>query len=467
MKILVCIASHGRGNDPYLLQLIDEYRQMPHHVDVVVLSNLDKPVPAGVELRVGVPTSNPWSLPFAHRAVFLERRDDYDLFIYSEDDTLLTQRNLEAFLEAARHLHGDEIAGFLRSEQGPDGRYYYSTIHHHYHWDSRSVVRRGRDVYAHFTNEHGACYVLTRAQLRHCIDSGGYGTEPHEGKYDMLVSAATDPYTRCGLRKLVCISRLEDFTCKHLTNKYVGRTGLEKGLVDVQIDALRRIADGALALTPPARVETALPGSRWAKSYYEPAREDLLQLLPPHARRVLSIGCGWGRTEAALAARGVDVTAVPLDVVIGAVARSHGVHTLALDVDGAPSGLDAGVFDAVLIAGLLHLVDDPVDLLARYRVALAPGGVVIATVPNVEHVAVRVRKLLGAPEYEGLGDYRRSGLHAASGRRARQWLAKAGFALQRTEVRFTPRWGGWNRRTLGLLQGLWADEYALVARKTA
>ena len=287
LKVFVAIASYGRNNDVYLQRLIDEYLAMRHDVRIVVLSNISKPLPEGVELRVGLPSRNPWSLPFAHRALFVERQDDYDLFVYSEDDTLLTEKHIDAFLDVSVELHADEVAGFIRTEEGLDGKVYYSTIHRHYHWDPTSVCERGGELFAYLTNEHGACYVLTQPQLKRAIQSGGFAVPPHEGRYDMLVSAATDPYTQCGFKKLMCISRLDDFACSHLTNKYIGRTGTEKSLVDMQIDALRELGMGALDVPAPIPVETADGDPRWAKSYYEPRLDAVIDFFV--ARGVRSV----------------------------------------------------------------------------------------------------------------------------------------------------------------------------------
>jgi hypothetical protein len=102
MKVLVAIANYGTGNRQHLERLIAEYQAMPRQVDIVVLSNVPKALPRGVDVRVGLPARNPWSLPFAHRRLFAERRNDYDLYIYSEDDTLVRASNIDAFLEASR-----------------------------------------------------------------------------------------------------------------------------------------------------------------------------------------------------------------------------------------------------------------------------------------------------------------------------------------------------------------------------
>src|SRR5882672_4896242 len=94
LRALVAIASFGTANDRFLQRLIREYRAMPFDIDIVVLSNLDKAVGTGVEVVVGLPTRNPWSLPFAHKKIFVDRVKKYDLFIYSEDDTLITEGTL-------------------------------------------------------------------------------------------------------------------------------------------------------------------------------------------------------------------------------------------------------------------------------------------------------------------------------------------------------------------------------------
>ena len=114
MKILVVIASYGLKNQAYLRRLIDEYTSMSYGIDIVILSNIPKELGSDIEVRVGLPAKNPWSLPFGHKKLFAERIDEYDLFIYSEDDTLIKQENIDAFLKVTKVLPENEIAGFLR-----------------------------------------------------------------------------------------------------------------------------------------------------------------------------------------------------------------------------------------------------------------------------------------------------------------------------------------------------------------
>ena len=161
-----------------------------------------------------------------HKKVFADRADQYDLFIYSEDDILVTEDNLRAFLDACSVLEDNEIAGFFRVEKGSGGNVNYPDVHANFHWVPNSVRSRGKYTFAAFTNEHAACYVLTQNQLRKALNSGGFLVGPHEWKYDLLCTAATDPYTQCGFQKLIPISHFDDFTVEHLSNKYVGKVGI-------------------------------------------------------------------------------------------------------------------------------------------------------------------------------------------------------------------------------------------------
>ena len=54
----------------------------------------------------------------------------------------------------------------------------------------------------------------------------------------------TDPYTKCGLTKVVCISNVADFLVHHTPNKYIGRLGLDAVRFQQQLDALLDIEQG-------------------------------------------------------------------------------------------------------------------------------------------------------------------------------------------------------------------------------
>lgn len=426
-RVLVAIANHGTKNRQFLEVLLVEYRSMDFDVDVVVFSDTPKELGDDVEVRVGAPTSDPWSLPFAHRQVFAERADDYDLFVYSEDDTHLTQRHLEAFLAVEPLLPEDEVAGFLRYELDGSGRRSYSSIHSNYRWLPESVARRGDEVFASFTNAHSACYVLTRPQLRRAIDAGGYLVAPHRGEYDMLVSAATDPYTRCGLRRRICVSRVDDFLVHHLPNAYLGRMGIDETEFRAQIVALLDIAAGTRTSRSLLNGRSRLPTSTWDVPAHPTDAASLSRAVSRPYERALTVGATSGAVERALLGPGCAITAVPLDEVLAAVARTRGLVTTSPELTAALDELEGQRFPFVLLHQMLHHAEDPTRLLRALRTLLEPDGELLATVPNFAFHRTKERLRRPVPPLPRRG-HALDGIHPSDGHHVRRWFREAGFA---------------------------------------
>jgi SAM-dependent methyltransferase len=469
VRVLVVIASYGRGNDEYLHRLLCEYRSMPFRVDVVVLSNIRKQTAPDVELVVGLPTRDPNSLPFLHKEIFAKRLNDYDVFIYSEDDTLITGRNIEVFLKASEVLPENEVPGFLRFELDQSGKAMYPEAHGHAHWDSTSVRSRGQYTFAFFTNEHSACYLLTRRQLQRAINSSGFLVAPHQKKYDLVCTAGTDPYTQCGLKKMICISHLDDFLVHHLSNKYVGKLGIEKAELCRQVEALLKIGRNGHPAMPLFETQTRLRNGRYSKAYYEPVRPEVISAIPSEARSVLSLGCGWGATEGYLVQKGLRVIAVPLDSVIAGATEGRGVEIVHGDFSSARKKLENERFDCILLLDILHLVRNPVDILSSFGELLSPGSVAIILVPNLRRLATIWRRLIRDPRFKDVGiwprSYQKAGMHFTSRRTVRNWIRSAGLKLRSISSILPPSSSAGGRLSLGLMDSYLASEFLVIAEK--
>lgn len=391
IKILVAIANHGTKNKLYLDQLLAAYRAMPVQVSIVVLSNITKDLGPDIEVRVGLPSLNPWSLPFAHRQLFVERLDDFDYFIYTEDDTLLTWEVMQACINSTTALQNNEIAGFIRMETGPDGARYYSTCHSFFRWIPSSVRERGGHLWARYSNEHAACYVISQEQLRHSIDSGGFSSQPHEGRHDMLCAAATDVYTQCGLERLVCIDSLEKFTLPHLPNKYIGKMGLPTEEMAWQVATLRRIFSGELSDYELLNPETLLPGGVGSKFYREPPDQILSDMVGKDTKRVLVWGSGDGIFEADLVNQGHDVAVIPLDEVVGESCRRRGLNVRPPDF--FEDAAEPQQFDIVILRDVLHLHAEPLRLLTQAKSHLRNAGSIVVRVPNLLAAGILKQRL--------------------------------------------------------------------------
>jgi 2-polyprenyl-3-methyl-5-hydroxy-6-metoxy-1,4-benzoquinol methylase len=465
VRVLLAISSYGVSNDQHLMCLLREYRTMPYLVDIVVFSNITRDLGPDVKVVIGLPTKDPWSLPFAHKQLFVDRSKDYDLFIYSEDDTLITRNHVDAFLRVSVVLADDEVTGFFRCEKDEDGRVSYPDVHWDYHWDIKSVSSKGGYTFAFFTNEHAACYILTRTQLQRVISSGGFLVGPHRGKYGLPESAATDPYTQCGLTKLICISHFNDFLVHHLPNKYVGKLGLDAPRFECQIQALLKIAAEGDAPGSLLDRHPEFKASQFGKNYYEPVRKDLVSLIPARARTVLSIGCGWGATEKYLAQSGRKVVAVPLDAIISTCAQAGDVEIVQGDLNTATSRLSGEKFDCLLISNMLHLVPDPGEVLAALTPLLSDEAIVIAAIPNLLRASVLWRKWRGVESHRFLGDYARSGVHSTSHEIVRIWLSRGGLRVDRFVDVLPEGAKTVCRGTFGLITPLVSDEIVAVAAR--
>ncbi len=482
-KILVAIASWGTNNDRYLSQLVKEYRSTPFDVDIVVLSNIKKHVAPGVELIVGLPFKNPWSLPFPHKQIFADRLNDYDLFIYSEDDTLVTEKNIRAFLRVTEILPKDKIPGFIRFERTRNGGISYPDLHGQFHFESESVEVIGEYCFAPLSNLHSACYLITREQLRRAIASGGYLVEPHDGKYDLLCTAATDPYTQCGFQKVMCVSHLDDFQVHHLPNRYVAMSHVDGPEMQRQVEALLRIGREGHRPAPLFQPESKLTGAMYSKNLYEPVRPEIASAIPACARSVLSVGCGWGAMEAHLAAQGLQVVAVPVDAVIPGAAEAVGVEIVRGDFATARKKLEGRRFDCLLLSNVIHLLEDPVKILASFAELLSPRAVAIIVAPNTLHIKVAYDVAKKAASYghksislackamykdktfKRLKDFRATGVHNLSYKKVEAWCSIAGLKLEST-IHILPRRTKArvaSGLTLGLLDHVMASEIIAVA----
>jgi trans-aconitate methyltransferase len=440
MRILAAISNYGGRNQGYLDRLLSEYRSMSFDVHAAVLSNIPIDKGPDVEVIVGMPSKNPFSLPFAHRQLFADRMEEYDLFVFSEDDTLISESSIRAFLEVTPLLGDDLIAGFLRSERASDGTVHVSTVHNRFYWDPTSVMSRGGETFACFTNMHSASFMATREQLRTAVDSGGFLVAPHEGQYEMLETAATDFYTQCGLRKMICISRIDDFLLPHLPNKYVGVMGLEHRFLGQQIEALQAVDRNELPARRLCNTVTRVRHCKWSKSNYEPPRADMIAMVPENAGSVLSLGCGWGASEEELMRRGCEVTAAPLDAVIGSCATARGVKTVCGSLEEVRMSLEGRRFGCLFISNLLHLIEDPAGLLESFGRLLDDGGAAVAGIPNFNGMHRRLRRLFRDKSVFRPGSFAESGLHAAGTSEFRSWFKKAGMRVDRTAYTVPDQW---------------------------
>jgi SAM-dependent methyltransferase len=190
----------------------------------------------------------------------------------------------------------------------------------------------------------------------------------------------------------------------------------------------------------------------------------LLTSLPAsgHGRRVLDVGGGEGYLARALSARGYEIT-----VVAAPGSAAADLQTVAAVVE---SDLDftypplTGPFDVILCGDVLEHLRRPQDCLVWIRSLLAPGGVLLASLPNGAHLYVRLHVLAGAFPQHDRGLFDRTHLHFYSWSGWRAVFEGAGFSIEvcwPTAIPFGLMAGRWRHRWP--ITWLEALSYALAA----
>src|SRR6266568_1693717 len=120
-------------------------------------------------------------------------------------------------------------------------------------------------------------------------------------------------------------------------------------------------------------------------AYYDGFNERLFGAVPSRAGRILDVG------------------GVELDSDAGQVAKKRLDEVFVLDVQAGTPPIEPGSLDCILFVDVLEHLVNPEDVLHRYRDLLAPDGIVLCSVPNVQHFSVIKNLLRGDFMYQPFG----------------------------------------------------------------
>lgn len=149
-------------------------------------------------------------------------------------------------------------------------------------------------------------------------------------------------------------------------------------------------------------------------------------------KKVLDIGCARGQVARQLLLRDCTTTGVELDADAAEHARDACERVLVGSVDDPAVRITlstSGPFDVVVLGDVLEHLVNPADTLRYVRSVLSPNGSVVASVPNVAFVGMRVRLLFGRFDYTPTGLLDRSHLRFFTLRSLGQMFVACGFSL--------------------------------------
>lgn len=225
MKIKVSIANYGVAQLQYLKRVVEEFQNFKkHQVDLIVDTTVG--VPYNHKMY---PSSIGTILTFACRPDMASAVNDYDLFIYNENDVLITEDNIDAFLEHSSTLTDGQVSGFLRYENDPSRGKILTDLN--VYWGTRMGKVISNE---NFTpqNVHQGCWVLLKKDLIKVIESGQFLNSPRTN----LEDGASDPYSWCGITRAMPRNQslCERLLIHHLPDKYIHRPEWKTGGITLQ-----------------------------------------------------------------------------------------------------------------------------------------------------------------------------------------------------------------------------------------
>lgn len=163
--------------------------------------------------------------------------------------------------------------------------------------------------------------------------------------------------------------------------------------------------DGSTRLPP----SLATPDGAAALPETDPAEipnPDLLARIPLAARCILDVGCGAGALLAAHRARNPAARLLGIEsdpeLADRAAQRLDDVACADVETDPFPFDPDT-VPDCVIYGDVLEHLRDPAAVLRAHIARMAPDGVVLICIPNLEHWSFAARLLAGSWRYEPAG----------------------------------------------------------------
>jgi len=188
--ILVSISNYGEKNLIYLNSVINEYRSYKNY-DITINIHSTVPISRNDINVIQYDPTKIGRMAYLHRQEFIDNKENYDLFLYSENDMLIKEECIDVYLKYNELLPINYCLGFLGYErkENDENLYLYNQWPNVYHRPekfntedktigpsyitSKELCIEG-NWYFMLSNPHQSCYLLTKDKLNIAMSVAGY-----------------------------------------------------------------------------------------------------------------------------------------------------------------------------------------------------------------------------------------------------------------------------------------------------
>ena len=222
INVLFVLVNYGSEQITYLEKVVKEIKSFEkYNTTIIVNSNIDLYIEGIDKVNIFDNLSDYQLLPLTCRKTIFENKDNYDMFVYGENDHLFKEFHLDKHLEYSLILPENRISGLIQYEESKDGFKYYPAYFKNFEWDFNSVEIYDNLLFAHFSNVHQASFILTKKQLNKICQKNNFCEFFAKSNYSFKCKVNTDIYEFSGMKKVICISEFKENLIHHLPNLYI------------------------------------------------------------------------------------------------------------------------------------------------------------------------------------------------------------------------------------------------------
>lgn len=194
----------------------------------------------------------------------------------------------------------------------------------------------------------------------------------------------------------------------------------------------------------PARTEKSPPEAPAIKSTpaHNVVNTDLMALIPPHARRIVEVGCMQGALAKAYRSINPHAHFVGIDIEpsYAEVASQFCDGAMAADIESLPDDEFHALFpsDCWIFGDCLEHLRDPWRVVRKVRKLIDPDGCMLVCLPNAQHWSVQMRLATGQFHYEDSGLLDRTHLRWFTRTTMLNMFGEAGWKVERGVARHLP-----------------------------
>ena len=214
----------------------------------------------------------------------------------------------------------------------------------------------------------------------------------------------------------------------------------------VNSDKIKRLKRKRAIAAPAINLNNPLKQNK-QNSYYGFARPEVVQAISNNnlpTGKVLELGCAGGATGKLLKERlpvqsyvGIDISQEAADI-----AKNHLDRVIVANIEetdlSSEHGLKPGEFDLLLALDVLEHLYDPWNILAELSCYLRPGGYVVASLPNIQNIAIVQDLIKGNWQYQDAGILDATHLRFFTLEASEKMFSGAGFTMRRIEHVINP-----------------------------